>query len=92
MKLTESMLRKMIQEESRKAAGSSKKRKQKINESLANATEELYSAVENYLSEFIDQSDFEDAEGACAALKSEIDGICSGFLGEYQEMNFEQDA
>jgi histone H3/H4 len=83
MKLTESMLRKMIQEESRKAAGSSRKRKQKLNESLGRASEELYNAMQDYVEAYIEQTDFEDTEGACTSLQNEVDGFCSGLLGEY---------
>lgn len=83
MKLTESMLRKMIQEESRKIDNSSRKRKQKINESLGRASEDLYSAMQDYVEAYIEQADFEDAEGACDSLRNEVDGFCSGFLGEF---------
>jgi len=84
MKLTENMLRKMIQEESKKIANSSGKRKQKINESLSRALEDLYSAMQDYVEAYIEQAGFEDTEGACDSLRNEVKGFCSGFLGEFQ--------
>jgi len=83
MKLTESMLRKMIQEESKKIANSSGKRKQKINESLSRASEDLYNAMQEYVEAYIEHFEFEDVEGACNSLRNGVEGFCSGFLGEF---------
>ena len=82
MKLTESMLRRMIQEESRKLS-----RRKKVNESpyqnersqsVAGALDDLMNSAENFLDSYMSEMG-EDPERACQALMDEIAGFCEGF-------------
>ena len=86
MKLTESMLRRMIQEESRKLS-----RRKKVNESpyqiersqsVAGALDDLMNSAENFLDSYMSEMG-EDPERACQALMDEIAGFCKGFTGNY---------
>lgn len=88
MKLTETMLRKMIQEERSMIKSKGRKR---INESLDSAAEALYDAMTEYVDVWIADADVEDpdrelraaVDSACEALKKEVQGFCDGFSEEY---------
>lgn len=81
MKLTETMLRKMIQEERRNLQS----KRKPINESFSDATEGLYRAMEEFLESHMHEFGHEDPRRACDKLEDEVSGFCEGFIGEFQD-------